>query len=241
MPQTLVLPDLSVDLVRAAQVIKGALKSVPVAELRRLEMDYRRFLALVAEHQDQTLAPTQAIDEMWHLHMLHPVAYHRDCMAFLGYLLYHDAGFGAIDEERPVLHAHFDRTGNIWRQAFGREYQGLGNDPVFAVTPPPTCTSKPKPVPEPEVPIEPEGEPEQGRGRHSVFAVTPPPTCTARPKPMPEPEAPIEPEGEPEQGQDYRSVFAVTPPPTCTTKPKPAPEPEAPIEPEDEPEQNHAA
>ena len=163
MPQTLVLPDLSVDLVRAAQVVRGTLKSLPVVELQHIELDYRHFLALVAEHQDKTLAPTQAIDEMWHLHMLHPVAYYRDCMAFFGYLLDHDAGFGAKEEERPELNAYFDCTGDLWRQAFGREYQSPAKGSVFAVTPPPTCTAKPKPMPEPEAPAEPEGEPEQNR------------------------------------------------------------------------------
>ncbi len=241
MPHTLVLPDLSVDLVRAAQLVKGALKAMPVAELRRIEMDYRRFLALVAEHQDMTLSPTQEIDEMWHLHMLHPVAYHRDCMAFLGYLLDHDAGFGAKDEERPELYAYFNSTGDLWRNAFGREYQSEVSAEVFAVTPPPPCTTKPKPKPEPEAPAEPEGEPEQDRALGSVFAVTPPPPCTTKPKPKPEPEAPAEPEGEPEQDRALGSVFAVTPPPTCTTKPKPMPEPEAPAEPAGEPEQGHAA
>lgn len=161
MPKTLALPHLSVDLVRAARLVKGALNSVPAGELERIEADYRRFLALAAAHPEATLAPSQAIDEMWHLHMLHPVAYHRDCMAILGYLLDHDAGFGASEGEGPALQACFDLTGQLWRQAFGRELQAPEPGAVFGVQPPPPCTLKPKPAPEEPAPVEPEGEPEQ--------------------------------------------------------------------------------
>ncbi len=152
MPQTLALPDLSVDLVRTAQVVKGPLKLLPVPELQRMELDYRRFLALIAEHSNVTLAPTQAIDEMWHLHMLHPVAYHQDCMAFLGYLLDHDAGFGVSDEERPTLEAFFDHTSDLWQQTFGQAYQAAEQGRVASVHSmiPPPCSTKPKPEPEPK-------------------------------------------------------------------------------------------
>lgn len=200
MPQILALPQLTVDLVRAAQVVKGPLKSVPAADLQRLELDYRRFLALIAEYQDETLAPTQAIDEMWHLHMLHPVAYHRDCMAIFGYLLDHDAGFGASDEESPRLQTYFDYTGELWQRAFNRLYQSAQLGAELAVIPPPTCTSQPKPSPEPEAPASPEHEPEQDSVPGTFVAVIPPPTCTSKPKqPTPEPEAPGDPEAEPEQ------------------------------------------
>ena len=31
---------------------------------------------------------------IWHLHMQAPVAYHRDCMTYIGHIVDHDGGHG---------------------------------------------------------------------------------------------------------------------------------------------------
>lgn len=95
------LPDLSVDLLRAAQARPGRLAGLDSAGLQAAETAYRRFFLLAAHHPGKLLAPTVEIDEMWHLHMLHPHAYAGDCETHLGYLMDHDAGFGSRKRNAP--------------------------------------------------------------------------------------------------------------------------------------------
>src|SRR6478672_10739802 len=78
---------------------------------------------LCADHPDRPLTPTRDIDQIWHLHMLHPRAYHQDCEAILGEVLDHDGGFGAGDEE-PELLRLFEETAGLWEAKFGEPYVG---------------------------------------------------------------------------------------------------------------------
>lgn len=111
---------ISVDLVRAALRCE-TLKDTPIEELRSNARDYERFLELVRRHGGP-VAPTRAIDEMWHLHMRHPVAYFEDCMRLFGRILDHDGGFGTTAEERPILWRTFERTARLWEKEFGVSY-----------------------------------------------------------------------------------------------------------------------
>ena len=118
---------ISIDLVRAAFRSEDLRDRSPDA-LERAARDYERFLLLTKRHGGP-VAPTRAIDEMWHLHMLHPVAYHRDCQALFGRILDHDGGFGSVPEERPTLGRVFDRTMRLWEEMFGAPYvSATGNE-----------------------------------------------------------------------------------------------------------------
>ncbi|MBM73309.1 MAG: hypothetical protein CMB38_03480 [Euryarchaeota archaeon] len=83
---------------------------------------YKKFLILAAKYPGSSIAPTSDIDQIWHLHMLSPVAYYNDCMTNLGQLLDHDGGFGAIPEEIPELASTFERTAARWAAEFGEPY-----------------------------------------------------------------------------------------------------------------------
>jgi hypothetical protein len=67
-------------------------------------------------------APTKDIDEMWHLHMLSPKAYHRDCMRLFGDILDHDGGFGKGEGEGPQLQSCFEQTARMWQEMYGEAY-----------------------------------------------------------------------------------------------------------------------
>jgi hypothetical protein len=129
-----VLPRLSVDLVAAATLSEGVLGRLDARTLRAMELNYRRFLLLNALHPHETLAPTGAIDEMWHLHMLHPRAYHDDCIAVLGRILDHNPGAGKRPGTMPRLLAHFSATERLWAAEFAAPYRGSstrGDDVVM--------------------------------------------------------------------------------------------------------------
>lgn len=84
---------------------------------------YRRWLALKQRAPKAKFAPTRDIDRFWHLHMLSPVAYYRDCMALFGRLLDHDGGFGKGPGEAEQLRAVFERTADLWERAYDEPYR----------------------------------------------------------------------------------------------------------------------
>jgi hypothetical protein len=60
------------------------------AEVRDLvELWYRRFLFLCSQHRDRELVPTLAIDEFWHMHILHTKKYVTDCQRLFGAYFHH--------------------------------------------------------------------------------------------------------------------------------------------------------
>lgn len=83
---------------------------------------YEKFFRLAAKHSEKSIAPTRDIDEIWHLHMLSPVAYHRDCISIMGKILDHDGGFGAVPEELSQLEETFVNTSKLWEEEYGTPY-----------------------------------------------------------------------------------------------------------------------
>jgi len=112
--------SLSVDLLAASRRSE-TLRNVPEEQMKRDVANYLRFLKLVQIHGGP-LAPTREIDQVWHLHMLHSVAYQQDCMRLFGRTLDHDGGFGSVPEELPILGKVFERTARLWKERFGESY-----------------------------------------------------------------------------------------------------------------------
>jgi len=83
---------------------------------------YEKFFRLAAKHPEKSIAPTRDIDEIWHLHMLSPVAYYRDCISIMGKILDHDGGFGAVPEELSKLEETFVNTSKLWEEEYGAPY-----------------------------------------------------------------------------------------------------------------------
>src|SRR4051812_17438525 len=83
---------------------------------------YEMFLQLAAKHPGKRCTPTREIDEFWHLHMLHPVAYHQDCMKLFGRIFDHDGGFGTAPGELPVLKHAFQEFALRWQEEYGEPY-----------------------------------------------------------------------------------------------------------------------
>jgi hypothetical protein len=129
MEQAMHTSIISVDLVASA-LRSDELSTLPREALQRDARDYERFLLLAQRHPKEPLAPTRAIDRMWHLHMLHPRAYVADCKRLFGDILDHNGGFGATAEEEPILREHFQRTAELWHEMFGEPYVGESDSMV---------------------------------------------------------------------------------------------------------------
>lgn len=120
---------ISADLFRAAKKSPSFPKDWDDAKIRRELARYGKFLALAHRYPGQSFAPTEDIDVMWHLHMMHPRSYYEDCKRLFGTILDHDGGFGADPSELPELKAVFNRTAALWEQEFGEKYIEHDRDP----------------------------------------------------------------------------------------------------------------
>ncbi|HEX5686088.1 MAG TPA: hypothetical protein VFY73_18840 [Ideonella sp.] len=80
----------------------------------RIELGYKRFLALLAMHPGQQLAPTRDIDKFWHAHILDTRKYAADCELIFGGFLHHNPYLGMrgdedrLDQAAQALHGLFE-------------------------------------------------------------------------------------------------------------------------------------
>ena len=102
---------------------------IPGEWFRRVAKSYERFLFFC--HRASFLSdechhggsapffahPTYAIDLFWHTHMVHPVAYRKDCDLLVGRLVDHSPWPENYEQ------ANFDETNRIWKEEFGIEIQ----------------------------------------------------------------------------------------------------------------------
>lgn len=88
------------------------------------------FLCLAAKHPNERATPTRDIDELWHLHMLHPAAYYVDCVKLFGSIFDHDGGFGTGPGELPILKAAFGEFAARWEAEYGEPYVTGTSDEV---------------------------------------------------------------------------------------------------------------
>lgn len=117
---------LSVDLLRASYR-SDDFPADWTEEQREKALDrYGKWLQLKQKHPRARLAPTRDIDLFWHLHMLAPVAYHRDCMRLFGKLMDHDGGFGKDPGELPELKVVFLETSALWEGEYKEPYREDG-------------------------------------------------------------------------------------------------------------------
>ena len=80
---------------------------------------YRRFLTLIAKHPSRNLVPTQLIDEVWHLHILHTEQYADDCAKIFGHFVHHNPTISATPEEQAELARCFAATDALFVAEFG--------------------------------------------------------------------------------------------------------------------------
>lgn len=81
--------------------------------------DYRQFLALMLWHPDADLVPSDAIDEVWHTHVLNTSMYVADCDRIFGRYQHHFPSLGGSEE---VLEQHVvgrEQTMRLFEQEFG--------------------------------------------------------------------------------------------------------------------------
>ncbi|OWW22454.1 glycine-rich domain-containing protein [Noviherbaspirillum denitrificans] len=89
-------------------------------EADRQELEYKRFLALVAKYPEEAIVPDKNVDKFWHAHILDTMKYAEDCQNVFGYFLHHFPYFGMRDaEDAANLAQASDRTRALYREEFG--------------------------------------------------------------------------------------------------------------------------
>lgn len=110
---------------RLLTLSNSILNSLPDEVLKDYEARYKKFLLLISKYPKEVIAPTEAIDEMWHI---------------LGYLLDHNPGIGKIPGTLDTLLGHFKDTTDLWVKEFGDKYSppvnGLSHNVVMCATDP---------------------------------------------------------------------------------------------------------
>jgi hypothetical protein len=83
---------------------------------------YRRFLWLNHLYPQRTIVPSQAIDRVWHTHILDTAKYREDCQTLFGKFMDHWPYFGMGDTAaRQSLDDAFSETQDLWQKNFGIE------------------------------------------------------------------------------------------------------------------------
>lgn len=121
-----VSPNISVDLIAASERSDDFPQDWTREQRERSLQRYQKWLLLKVFYPKARLAPTRDIDLFWHLHMLSPVAYSRDCNRLFGQLLDHDGGFGKGPGELTRLQVVFTRTAELWESSYGEPYREDG-------------------------------------------------------------------------------------------------------------------
>ncbi|MFC7513529.1 glycine-rich domain-containing protein [Herbaspirillum sp. GCM10030257] len=90
-------------------------------EADRHELEYRRFLALIAKYPEEAITPNSDVDKFWHGHILDTMKYAEDCAHVFGYFLHHFPYFGMRDDEDAAnLAEAAARTRRLYEQEFGK-------------------------------------------------------------------------------------------------------------------------
>lgn len=84
------------------------------------EIEYKRFLALLAKFPDEVIAPNNNVDKFWHGHILDTMKYAEDCERVFGYFLHHYPYFGLRGEQDAAnLQAAAARMRRLYQEEFG--------------------------------------------------------------------------------------------------------------------------
>lgn len=102
----------------------------------RNELEYKRFLALLAKYPDQSIAPTTEVDKFWHGHILDTMKYAEDCHNVFGYFLHHFPYFGMRGEEDAAnLVNAFVNMQRLHAQEFGSSQHPAAESSAWCAAP----------------------------------------------------------------------------------------------------------
>jgi len=89
---------------------------------------YRQWLVLQQYYSELSFAPSELVDEYWHMHILDTRKYMEDCQFVFGYYLHHYPYFGLTETENAeTLKKGFELTKKLYKHHFGHSNLGMGD------------------------------------------------------------------------------------------------------------------
>lgn len=86
----------------------------------RVELEYRRFLALTRQYPDKGMVPSTVVDQFWHGHILDTRAYAEDCDRLFGGFVHHFPYWGMRGEaDASALDDAYDETLALYEKHWG--------------------------------------------------------------------------------------------------------------------------
>lgn len=86
---------------------------------------YKEWLTLQVHYSNLSFAPSELVDEFWHVHILDTRKYMADCEIINGAFIHHYPYFGLTEQENEdVLESGFQLTKALYKHHFNREYLG---------------------------------------------------------------------------------------------------------------------
>lgn len=114
------LDSLDLSMVRMKLMDKEEGTGWPSDYCDRVEVEYRRYLALSRGYPDMPIVPSRDVDTFWHYHILDTQAYAQDCERLFGYFLHHYPYFGMRgSEDAQALGLAYDNTLELYEDQFG--------------------------------------------------------------------------------------------------------------------------
>lgn len=89
-------------------------------QVKGMEHEYRRYLAIVAAHPGEKLPISSKVDELWHAHILHTKDYVNCTQALAGRLIGH-VPTKSEDERQSLEGYYINGTLKRYREMFGEE------------------------------------------------------------------------------------------------------------------------
>jgi len=80
---------------------------------------YIKFLKLIEIYPDKSIVPTEAIDEMWHMHILDTRKYQADCQKLFGRFIHHFPYYGVRNsDDESAMKESFEETVILFEKHF---------------------------------------------------------------------------------------------------------------------------
>ena len=103
------------------------------------ELEYKRFLVLLAKYPEQAIAPSTEVNKFWRAHILDTMKYAKDCDAVFGYFLHHCPYFGTQGEQDAAnLVSAFMNMQRLYDREFGDAKQVANYDEAALLIAPST-------------------------------------------------------------------------------------------------------
>lgn len=87
---------------------------------------YKKWLAIHVCYPELATAPSEKLDEYWHMHILDTQKYMEDCQMLFGKYLHHYPYFG-LEGDKNDLNSGFELTKILFKHHFGHDLTGVAN------------------------------------------------------------------------------------------------------------------